>query len=195
MFWSLKQYTKSRKRGHNKMKVQITGKNITITEAMRKQTEAKLQKMDKYFIIDENVTTKVLARTYRNEQKIEITIYTKMMDFRVEVKGSDYYNVLDEAIDKLEGQMRKLKTKISKKHQESLLENINFSSFDGIDDDENEEIVRVKEISLTPTDMESAILKMEALGHKFYIYLDEEDNLVSVVYKRDDGGYGVIQVK
>ncbi len=177
------------------MKVQITGKNITITEAMRKQTEAKLQKMDKYFIIDENVTAKVLARTYRNEQKIEITIYTKMMDFRVEVKGSDYYNVLDEAIDKLEGQMRKLKTKISKKHRESLLENIAFNAFEGMDDNDNEEIVRVKEISLTPTDMESAILKMEALGHKFYIYLDEEDNLVSVVYKRDDGGYGVIQVK
>ena len=117
------------------MKVQITGKNITITEAMRAQTEAKLSKMDKYFIIDESVVAKVLARTYKNEQKIEITIFTKMMDFRVEVKSDDYYNALDFAIDKLEGQMRKLKTRIDKKHHESLGESIAFDNFDADEDE------------------------------------------------------------
>ena len=178
------------------MKVQITGKNITITEAMRIQTEAKLSKMDKYFIIDESVTAKVLARTYKNEQKIEITIFTKMMDFRVEVRSDDYYNALDLAMDKLEGQMRKLKTRIDKKHHESLGKSLAFDNFDSEEDiSPNDEIVRVKEIYLEPTDLETAITKMEGLGHNFYIYLDEEDGLVSVCYKREDGGYGVIQVK
>ncbi len=178
------------------MKVQITGKNITITEAMRAQTEAKLSKMDKYFIIDESVVAKVLARTYKNDQKIEITIFTKMMDFRVEVRSDDYYNALDLAIDKLEGQMRKLKTRIDKKHHESLAESLDFNNFDTEDEDNiNDEIVRVKEVYLDPIDLEKAITKMEALGHNFYIYLDSEDNLVSVCYKREDGGYGVIQVK
>lgn len=178
------------------MKVQITGKNITITEAMRAQTEAKLSKMDKYFIIDESVVAKVLARTYKNDQKIEITIFTKMMDFRVEVRSDDYYNALDLAIDKLEGQMRKLKTRIDKKHHESLAESLDFNNFDIEEEDNtNDEIVRVKEVYLDPIDLEKAITKMEALGHNFYIYLDSEDNLVSVCYKREDGGYGVIQVK
>ena len=179
------------------MKVQITGKNITITEAMRAQTEAKLSKMDKYFIIDESVVAKVLARTYKNEQKIEITIFTKMMDFRVEVKSDDYYNALDFAIDKLEGQMRKLKTRIDKNHHESLGESIAFDNFDADEDEisQDDEIVRVKEVYLDPIDLETAVTKMEALGHSFYIYHDKEDDLVSVVYKRDDGGYGVIQVK
>lgn len=179
------------------MKVQITGKNITITEAMRAQTEAKLSKMDKYFIIDESVVAKVLARTYKNDQKIEITIFTKMMDFRVEVRSDDYYNALDLAIDKLEGQMRKLKTRIDKKHHESLAESLAFDNFDAEVEDvsSEDEIVRVKEVYLDPIDLEKAITKMEALGHNFYIYLDSEDNLVSVCYKREDGGYGVIQVK
>ena len=179
------------------MKVQITGKNITITEAMRAQTEAKLSKMDKYFIIDESVVAKVLARTYKNDQKIEITIFTKMMDFRVEVRADDYYNALDLAIDKLEGQMRKLKTRIDKKHHECLAESLDFDNFD-LEVEEvspEDEIVRVKEVYLDPIDLEKAITKMEALGHNFYIYLDSEDNLVSVCYKREDGGYGVIQVK
>ena len=112
------------------MKVQITGKNITITEAMRIQTEAKLSKMDKYFVIDDSVTAKVLARTYKNDQKVEITIFTKMMDFRVEVRSDDFYSALDLAIDKLEGQMRKLKTRIDKKHQESLGRSIAFENFE-----------------------------------------------------------------
>ncbi len=178
------------------MKFQITGKNITITDAMKEATEQKLSKMDKYFIIDESVTAKVLARTYKNEQKVEITIFTKMMDFRVEVKDDDFYKALDLAIDKLEGQMRKLKTRLDRRHHEYLGQSIAFHNFDSEETPSSEdEIVRVKEIELTPTDLETAITKMEALGHNFYVYLDEEDEMVSVLYKRDNGGYGIIQVK
>lgn len=178
------------------MKFQITGKNIAITDAMKEATEQKLAKMDKYFIIDESVTAKVLARTYKNEQKIEVTIFTKMMDFRVEVKADDYYHALDLAIDKLEGQMRKLKTRLDRRHREYLGQSIDFSRFPSEETPSSEdEIVRVKEIELTPIDLETAITKMEALGHSFYVYLDEEDGLISTLYKRDDGGYGLIQVK
>ncbi len=177
------------------MKFQITGKNITITEAMKQATESKLAKMDKYFIIDESVMAKVLARTYRDAQKIEITIFTKMMDFRVEVKADDFYEALDIAIDKLEGQMRKLKTRISKKHRSSLSASIAFDQFEGEESSKDDKIVRVKEIELTPVDMETAINQMEALEHSFHIYYDSEDELISVLYKRNDGGYGVIQVK
>lgn len=177
------------------MKFQITGKNIEITEAMRKATEQKLSRMDKYFVIDESVVARVVARTYRDKQKVEITIFTKMMDFRVEVSASDFYEALDLAIDKLEGQMRKLKTRISKRHHVNLSNSIAFDQFEGEEVSDEDQIVRVKEIELEPIDMEVAITQMEALGHSFYIYHDAEDDLVSVLYKRNDGGYGLIQVK
>ena len=88
------------------MKCQITGKNIVVTDSIRNAIELKLKKMDKYFVIDDNVEAKVLVRTYKELQKIEVTIFTKMMDFRVEVKHTDLYAAMDLAIDKLEGQMR-----------------------------------------------------------------------------------------
>ncbi len=178
------------------MKCQIIGKNITVTDAIRNVIEEKLHRMDKYFVINEDVTCKVLIRTYRTAQKIEITIFTKMMDFRVEVMEDDLYAAVDLAIDKLEGQMRKLKTRLNRRHKESLGRAIAFENFEQEETPSSEdEIVRVKEVKLEPIDMEEAITKMEALGHTFYLYLDEEDEVVSVLYRRRDGGYGVIQAR
>ena len=175
------------------MRCQIVGKNIAITDAMKRKVEEKLSKMDKYFVINEDVVAKVLARTYKTMQKVEITINTKMMDFRVEVTAKDFYEAVDLALDKLEGQMRKLKTKLCRRHKESLGESIAFENFINEEDDENDEMVRVKEVYLKPMDIEEEITRMEALGHSFFLYRDVDDDLISVVYKRFDGGYGVIQ--
>ena len=177
------------------MRCQIVGKNIIITDAMKKAVEEKLSKMDKYFIITDDVVAKVLARTYKTTQKVEITINTKMMDFRVEVSSDDFYNAVDLALDKLEGQMRKLKTKLYKRNKEGIGEAIAFENFIADEEDDNDQMVRTKEVYLSPMDLEEAITRMEALGHSFFLYKDKEDNLVSVVYKRYDGGYGVIQGK
>ena len=176
------------------MKCQITGKNIVVTNSIRNAIETKLRRMDKYFVINEDVEAKVLIRTYKNAQKIEITIFTKMMDFRVEVKDDDLYAAVDLAIDKLEGQMRKLKTKLDRRHRESLGRAIAFENFISEEDDSNDEVVRVKELDLSPMDMEEAITKMEALDHSFFVYLDSEDEKVSVLYRREDGTYGILQV-
>ena len=176
------------------MRCQITGKNITVTDSIRHSIESKLHRMDKYFIIDEDVEAKVLVRTYKNAQKIEITIFTKMMDFRVEVKHDDLYAAVDLAIDKLEGQMRKLKTKLDRRHKESLGRSIAFDNFQAEEDNSPDEAVRVKELELVPMDMEEAITKMEALNHSFFVYLDSEDEKISVLYRREDGGFGVLQV-
>jgi putative sigma-54 modulation protein len=175
------------------MKCQIVGKNVEITEAMSQEIEKKLSRMDKYFVINDDITARVLVSTHHLEQKIEVTIITKMMDFRVEVRDPDVYNALDVAIDRLEGQMRKLKTKLDRRHKESLGESIAFENIKNEEDDANDEMVRVKEVYLEPMDMEEAITRMEALGHSFYLYHDSEDDKVSVLYKRFDGGYGVIQ--
>lgn len=176
------------------MKCQITGKNIVVTDSIRNAIESKLHRMDKYFIIDDDVEAKILVRTYKDAQKIEVTIFTKMMDFRVEVKHDDLYAAVDLAIDKLEGQMRKLKTKLDRRHKESLGKSIAFENFQAESDDADDEVVRVKELDLQPMDMEEAITKMEALNHSFFVYLDSEDERISVLYRREDGGFGVLQV-
>ena len=177
------------------MKCQITGKNIVVTDSIRNAIETKLRRMDKYFVNNEDVEAKVLIRTYKNAQKIEITIFTKMMDFRVEVKDDDLYAAVDLAIDKLEGQMRKLKTRLDRSHKMSLGESINFDNFENEEDDQSAEMVRVKEVYLEPMDLNEAIIRLENLGHSFYLFKDKEDNCVSVLYKRFDGGYGIIQGK
>lgn len=177
------------------MKVQIIGKNIVVTDSIRAAVESKLARMEKYFIINEEVTAKVLCRTYKTAQKVEVTINTKMMDFRVEVMHDDLYAAIDLAIDKLEGQMRKLKTRLDRSHKMSLGESINFDNFENEEDEENLEMVRVKEVYLEPMDLNEAIIRLENLGHNFYLFKDKEDNCVSVLYKRFDGGYGIIQGK
>ena len=179
------------------MKYQIIGKNIEVTDSIRSELEKKLGRMDKYFVIDDSVLCRAVVRSYSVGAKVEITIFTKEMTFRAEVKNNDLYAAVDLAMDKLEGQMRKLKTRMDRtKESASLgraiaLENI-------VEEEEaegEEEVVRTKSIFLEPMSIDEAITRMEAIGHNFFIYLDDEENRISVAYKREDGGYGVIEAE
>lgn len=179
------------------MKFQIIGKNIEVTDSIRGEIEKKLARMDKYFVIDDSVLCRAVVRSYHVGAKVEITIFTKEMTFRAEVRNSDLYAAVDLAIDKLEGQMRKLKTRMDRtKESASLgkaiaLENI----VEEEEEAEEEEVVRTKSIYLEPMSIDEAITRMEALGHSFFLYFDEEDSRLSVAYKREDGGYGVIEAE
>lgn len=178
------------------MKFQIVGKNIVVTEAIRSAIEKKLSKMDKYFIIDDNVLCRALVRSYKVGAKVEVTIFTPHMDFRVEEYEEDLYAAVDKAIDKLEQQMRKLKTRLDRRNKLSLGDAIAMQNFDAEPADEDEDkVVRIKSIFLEPMDLEEAITRMEALNHTFFLYLDSEDNLISLLYHRNDGGYGIIQAE
>ena len=106
----------------------------------------------------------------------------------------DLYAAVYIAVDKLEGQMRKLKTRLDRRHRENLGRAIAFENFEAETPSDNDEVVRVKDLELQPMELDVAITKMEALGHSFFIYIDSEDEKVSVVYRREDGGYGVLQV-
>ena len=102
------------------MRFEIIGKNITVTEAMKGKIEEKLTILDKYLIIDPNTIARVVARVYPNSQKVEVTIPTKIGLLRTEVVDDDFYAAVDLAIDKLEGQIRKQKTRLSRRHRENL---------------------------------------------------------------------------
>ena len=178
------------------MKYQIIGKNIEVTEAIRDDIQRKLHRMDKYFVINDDVLCRAVVRSYTVGAKVEITIFTKQMDFRAEVKNDDLYAAVDLAIDKLEGQMRKLKTRMDRtKESDSLGRALAMENIIEDAEEDKEEIVRTKSIRLEPMSIDEAITRMEALGHSFFLYLDEEDDEIAVVYRRIDGGYGVIEAE
>ena len=179
-------------KGDYHMKYQIIGKNIQITEGISAAIQKKMSKMDKYFLINEDVECRAVG-----VQNVEITIFLPKIKLRAEVEDEDLYSAIDRAIDKLEGQMRKLKTRMDRSNAKtSLGRAIDFDSVETQKEDEEEDvIVRTKSYYLEPMTIEEAVTRMEALGHSFFLYLDEEDDRISVCYIRNDGGYGVIQAE
>ncbi len=176
------------------MKVIVRGKNIEITEAIELKIAEKLDKLDKYFIVSDDVEAKVLVRVYSYGQKIEVTIPTEYVLLRAEVVDEDLYNAIDQVIGKLEGQIRKYKTRLSRKSKDNKLA-LNLSEVEDSTEVEEDVLVKVKTITPKPMDMEEAVMQMELIGHDFFVYLDTETDGVSVVYKREDGDYGLIETK
>lgn len=175
------------------MKFEIVGKNIEVTEAMREKIEKKLGFLQKYLIIDENTKARVVCRVYPKTQKIEVTIPTKVGLLRAEVEHEDFYSAVDLAIDKLEDQIRRQKTRLSRRHKESLADS--FVEKDETELKTKDTPVKTKTIVCETMELEEAIMKMEMLGHSFFLYRDKEDNQISLVYKRNDGKYGLIETE
>lgn len=176
------------------MKITLRGKNIEITDAIEKKVGDKLSKLDKYFIVSENVEAKVLVRTYPYGQKIEVTIPTEYVLLRAEVVEDDLYNAIDLVIDKLEGQIRKYKTRLNRKSKDNKLA-FNIASIEPLEEEEEDVLVKTKTINPKPMDMEEAIMQMELIGHSFFVYRDTETDSISIVYRRNDGDYGLIETE
>lgn len=179
------------------MKYQIIGKNITVTEGISSAIENKIGKMEKYFRDREDVDVRAVVSAHGETAKVEVTVFLPEMPLRAEVEHEDLYAAIDLAIDKLEGQMRKLKTRMDRSNGKmSLGRAIDFEEIVAEEEPEEKDvIVRAKSYYLTAMDIEEAITRMQALGHDFFLYLDKDDDRISVVYNRRDGGYGVIQAE
>lgn len=175
------------------MNVEIIGKNVKVTPSIADTVKKKLNRLTKYFLIDDTVTAKVLIRTYRVGQKIEVTIPTKYAILRTEVVDVDLYSAVDSAVDKLEDQIRRQKTRLQRKNRPSLAEA--FLDEEESDQDDIDEVVKTKSIEPQEMSLDEAIMKMELLGHDFYIYVDDETQKIAVVYKRRNGGYGLIETE
>lgn len=178
------------------MKYQIIGKNITVTEGISAAIENKIGKMEKYFR-NRDVDVRAVVSAHGETAKVEVTIFLPEMPLRAEVEHEDLYAAIDLAVDKLEGQMRKLKTRMDRSNGKmSLGRAIDFEEIAAeAEPEEKDIVVRAKSYYLTAMDIDEAITRMQALGHDFFLYLDKEDDRISVVYVRRDGGYGVIQAE
>ena len=176
------------------MRITISGRNIELTDGLKAAVEDKIGKLEKYFTPDTDVF--VTLSVEKERQKIEVTIPTKFAVLRAEVVQDDLYAAIDLAIDKLEDQIRRQKTRLTRKNKEKLA--YAFIEEEEIEeefDDTDNELVRTKSLVPDTMELDEAIMRMEMLNHSFFIYRDDETKEIAVVYKRHDGGYGLIETE
>jgi len=183
------------------MKFHIRGENIEITAALREYVEKKVGRLEKYFDTAYTPEAQVTLRVLRGEGTIEVTIPLSGVILRAEETHSDMYAAIDLVVEKLERQIRKHKTKLMRKlKQESANRHLHqgapaFSDVDEEEEDEKIDIVRVKRFDLKPMDAQEAVMQMDMLGHNFFVFQNSETHDVNVVYRRNDGRYGLIEPK
>ncbi len=176
------------------MNITIRGDKVKVTKAIDDYVGEKLQKLDKYFDNPNEVRATVVFKIRKQDQKVEVTIPLKNLILRAEEVGEDVYSAVDVIVDKIERQIRKNKTKIqaqvkrNKGSKEIVLDSIEDS-----EDHEEPSVVRRKKIEVKPMSEEEAVLQMELIGHQFYLFKDSETMKPTLVYKRKDGQYGVIE--
>ena len=179
------------------IKYSIRGENLEVTEAIRDYVVSKLEKIEKYFQADQELDARVNLKVYREKTaKVEVTSPLGSITLRAEDVSQDMYGSIDLVVDKIERQIRKNKTKIEKKNR---VKSGAGKLFTGAVVEEaattTEKVVRSKTIDLEPMDLDEAILQMDLLAHDFFIYRDVEDNTTNVIYRREDGDIGLLEVK
>lgn len=176
------------------MDIIIRGSKLEITEAMEAYAKEKISKLEKYLDETDKAKATVLVKVRDYLNKVEVTIPLKSLILRAEESQEDYYAAIDLVIDKLERQIRKNKTRIASNKKKELRDfAYNYIEELNDEDQQEEKIVKRKKIDLKPMSEEEAILQMELLGHSFYLYKDAETNNPTVIYKRKDGDYGIIE--
>ena len=180
------------------MKIIVTGKNITISDRIQEAIDKKFEKLGKFFADD--IKANIVIHPERDKVKVEATIVTKGTIFRAEDVKQDVFDCIDTVADKLTTQITKYKKKLQKKNKSN--ESVRFEMIpelpeadEGMEEEREEEhkVVKTKKLHLVPMSAEDAALQMELLQHNFYVFVDIETDAVSVVYKRNDADYGVLE--
>lgn len=180
------------------MKVNVFGKNMQLTDALRETSIKKIKRLDKFFIQDVEAKAVLSIENHKalKVQKVEVTIPFNSKILRVEEVSDDMYNAIDDAVESLEKQIRKYKTKLEAKHQNN--DSVRFENIEPLetaeDFDEDEfKVVKTKKFAIKPMAIEEAILQMDLLKHNFFVFLNADSEEVNVVYKRKDNNYGLIE--
>lgn len=171
------------------MKVQIRGKNIEVTVALREYVEKRLSKLTRYF--DDELNAQVVLSVGKEQATIEVTCFVDKIVLRGVETNDDMYAAIDLVVDKIVRQIHKHKTRLAKrfKRQEAFHPDVA-----GIPIEEEQiEIVKRKHFVVRPMDVEEAILQMNLIGHDFFMFFNAETEMMNVVYRRNDGFYGLIE--
>ena len=175
------------------MKINIIGRQLNVYDDTKAMIDEKLSKLDRYFGEEGSATVTLTHK--RNFSTLEITIKASNTLFRSEVDADTFRDALDKSIDNIERQIRKNKTKLRKKLREGIISDaaIAESSVGGEEIEEKDIIIRTKKFEYTPMSPEEAIMQMNLIGHTFFVFNDAATEKTCVVYKRQDGNYGLIE--
>ena len=172
------------------MNITIVGKDIPATEAIKEYAEKKVERLEKYFGEDFDVT--VTLKTERNEQIAEMTVKAGTDTYRAVTAHSDLYASIDKDIDIVDGQVRKMKTKKDRANKEDSIKNlpvdVQVAETEG-------EIIKTIYYDLKPITPEDAILKLqEKPADRFITFINSETNKVNVLFKmKDNKNYGIVE--
>ena len=169
------------------MKITIYGKQMTVRESLKSAIEKKLSKFDKFFGADTEAF--VTCKTRKGDKIIEITVNYGGTTFRSEEENETFITALDRAMESLERQIRKNKTRLEKTIRQGAFESDEFEDEYA---EEGEFDIRVKSFPLKPMTAEEAILQMNLSGHDFFAFVDADSNETCVVYRRKEGAYGLL---
>ena len=171
------------------MKFVYTSKDMAVSDSLKSRVEKKLSKLERYFREEPEAT--IRFKVQKGARNIaEITVNAGGLILRAEESSNDMYLSIDHAVDKLESQIRRHRTKLEKRIRSSELEPVaEVPAFE----EQSYDIVRVKKFSVKPMSVEDAITQMELLGHDFFLFMNEESESMNVLYRRHDGTYGLLQ--
>ncbi len=179
------------------MDIIVNGKNIEVTPSLREYAQKKAAKVNKFFA-KSPIDTKVTMSTERGKHIVDITVQINGILLRGEEKSEDMYASVDGAIDKIERQIHKFKTKINRKLREENqvvidVNQLNPSLANYPEETTQPKIMRTKRFAIKPMSTEEAVMQMDLLGHDFYVFSNSDTEEVNVVYRRRDGNYGLIE--
>ncbi|MCL2740923.1 MAG: ribosome-associated translation inhibitor RaiA [Oscillospiraceae bacterium] len=173
------------------MRFKTVGRNFEINEAMKDRIAGKIGKLDKFF--HDECEASISMSIQKGRHIIEVTIANGGMIFRAEVATDDMYASIDKSVDIIERQIRKNKTRLGRKTDSGSIRT-DFPEGDIYVDEEGDySIARVKKYGTEPMSAEEAILRMNLIGHEFFVFRNAETGEVNVAYKRKAGDYGLLE--
>ena len=177
------------------MKTIIRSNKVEVTDSIKDYINKKLAKLDRYFENADELEATVNIRLKGQDELIEITVPTKKFTIRAEEASKEVKAAIDLVVDKIERQIRKNKTRLNNKYKNVEVPDFVFDYEIDETKENKEKIVKRKDIESKPMDEEEAILQMELINHDFFGFKNVEEDCVSIVYKRKDGHYGIINLK
>ena len=170
------------------MKFVYSGKDV-VSDSLKARTEKKLSKLERYFSQEPEAI--VRFKQQRGGRNIaEITMSVNGLILRAEEDSNDMYLSIDRAVDKLESQIRRYRTKMGKHLREARVESPEPA--EPVYEEASFDVVRTKRFAVKPMEVEDAITQMELLGHNFFLFMNSETNTMNVLYRRNDGAYGLL---
>ena len=169
------------------MKFVYSGKDV-VSDSLKARTEKKLSKLERYFSQEPEAI--VRFKQQRGGRNIaEITMSVSGLILRAEENSNDMYLSIDRAVDKLESQIRRYRTRMGKQLREPKPD---AEVVEPVYQEANYDVVRIKKFAMKPMEVDDAITQMELLGHNFFLFMNSETETMNVLYRRNDGSYGLL---